>query len=105
MARAGAGAGAAGGRGAPGLRRSRSLARLRAEGLRVDLVEATDQLGKRIRTAKMEKIPYVLVVGDDDVAAGTLGVNPRGGEVERGVPVDAFVQRLRDEIAAQLAVA
>jgi threonyl-tRNA synthetase len=81
------------------------LARLAKEGLRVDLVEATDQLGRRIRTAKMEKIPYVLVVGDDDVAASTLGVNPRGGEVERGVAVDAFVQRVHDEIAAQLATA
>ena len=58
-------------------------------------VDADDQLGKRIRKAKLEKIPYVLVVGDDDVAAGTVGVNPRGGEVERGVPVDEFVERLR----------
>jgi len=79
-------------------------ARLAAEGFRVDIVEATDQLGKRIRTAKMEKIPYVLVVGDDDVANSTLGVNPRGGEVERGVGIDSFVQRVHDEVAAQLAV-
>ena len=75
-------------------------AQLTAAGLRVDTVEATDQLGKRIRTAKMEKIPYVLVVGDDDVAAGTLGVNPRGGEVERGVPVATFLDRVRDEVKA-----
>ena len=39
-----------------------------AGGYRVDVVEASDQLGKRIRAAKLEKIPYVLVVGDDDVA-------------------------------------
>jgi threonyl-tRNA synthetase len=78
--------------------------RLLAEGFRVDVVDANDQLGKRIRAAKLEKLPYVLVVGDDDVAAGTVGVNPRGGEVERGVDVDAFVERLGDEVAAQLAV-
>ena len=70
------------------------------EGFRVDVVEATDQLGKRIRKAKLEKIPYVLVVGDDDVAATTLGVNPRGGEVERDVPLDEFVARLRAEVDA-----
>ncbi|MGZ4768482.1 MAG: threonine--tRNA ligase, partial [Ilumatobacteraceae bacterium] len=79
--------------------------RLSTEGFRVDIVDANDQLGKRIRTAKLEKLPYVLVVGDDDVAAGTLGVNPRGGEVERGVAVDEFVSRLHAEVAAQLAVA
>ena len=80
------------------------MARLHQEGLRVDLAEANDQLGKRIRAAKMEKIPYVLVVGDDDVAVGTLGVNPRGGEVERGVALDEFVRRVVDEVRAQLAV-
>jgi threonyl-tRNA synthetase len=37
-------------------------------------------------------------VGDDDVEAGTVGVNPRGGEVERGVSVDDFVTRLADEV-------
>jgi threonyl-tRNA synthetase len=80
-------------------------ARLRREGFRVDVVDANDQLGKRIRNAKLEKLPYVLVVGDDDVAATTMGVNPRGGEVERGVPVDEFVRRLHAELADQLTVA
>ena len=42
--------------------------RLRAIGARVDLVGASEQLGKRIRAAKLEKLPYILVVGDDDVA-------------------------------------
>ena len=42
----------------------------------------------------------MLVVGDDDVAAGTLGVNPRGGEVERGVALDEFIDRLRREAHA-----
>ncbi len=78
--------------------------RLSAEGFRVDMVDANDQLGKRIRSAKLEKLPYVLVVGDDDVSAGTVGVNPRGGDVERGVQVDEFISRLRAEIDAQLAV-
>jgi len=73
--------------------------RLVAGGYRVDKAAADDQLGKRIRTAKVEKIPYVLVVGDDDVAAGTVGVNPRGGEVERGVTVDDFIQRLASDVA------
>jgi threonyl-tRNA synthetase len=72
---------------------------LRAAGARVDTSPADDGLGKRIRNAKLEKIPYVLVVGDDDVAAGTVGVNPRGGEVERGVSVHRFVEQFLGEIA------
>jgi threonyl-tRNA synthetase len=74
------------------------LGRLQGVGLRADVVEADEPLGGRIRKAKLEKLPYVLVVGDDDVEAGTVGVNPRGGEVERGVPVGTFVERLRDEV-------
>jgi threonyl-tRNA synthetase len=70
-----------------------------AAGARVDTSPADDGLGKRIRNAKLEKIPYVLVVGDDDVAAGTVGVNPRGGDVERGVPLARFVDQFLQEIA------
>ena len=72
---------------------------LRDAGARVDTTVADDGLGKRIRNAKLEKIPYVLVVGDDDVAANTVGVNPRGGEVERGVALDAFVEQFCAEVA------
>ncbi|CAN5599817.1 threonine--tRNA ligase [soil metagenome] len=75
--------------------------RFRAEGLRADVVDAGEKLGNRIRKAKGEKIPYVLVVGDDDVEAGTVGVNPRGGEVDRGVKVDDFVDALHVEVLAQ----
>jgi threonyl-tRNA synthetase len=77
------------------------VARLKEAGIRVDVVEADEPLGGRIRKAKMEKIPHVLVVGDSDVANGTVGDNPRGGEVERDVPVDAFLTRLGDEITSQ----
>jgi threonyl-tRNA synthetase len=75
------------------------VADLKASGFRADQVAADDPLGKRIRNAKLEKLPYVLVVGDDDIANGTVGVNPRGGEVERDVPVAAFVERLAAEVA------
>jgi threonyl-tRNA synthetase len=75
-------------------------ARLRDEGVRVDVVVADENLGARIRKAKLEKLPWVLVVGDDDVAAGTVGVNERGAErPERGVSVDDFVARLRPELS------
>jgi threonyl-tRNA synthetase len=73
-------------------------------GLRTDVVGADEKLGNRIRKAKGEKVPYVLVVGDDDVGARTVGVNPRGGEVERDVPLDEFAQRVVDEVDDQVMV-
>ncbi len=80
--------------------------RLRSAGARVDMVAADDGLGKRIRNGKVEKLPYVLVVGDDDVAARTVGVNVRADmqsegapDVERDVPLDEFVSRFEGEVA------
>ena len=50
-------------------------------------------LGARIRRAKTEKVPYILVVGDADVENGTVGVNRRGSDdPERDVPLDDFVE-------------
>jgi threonyl-tRNA synthetase len=75
--------------------------RLRGEGFRAELVDAsTDSLGSRIRRAKLQKVPYVLVVGDEDADAGTVGVNRRGSEEpERGVRVDDLFERLATEVA------
>jgi threonyl-tRNA synthetase len=75
------------------------VAQLLRAGFRVDTSVADEQLGKRIRSAKLERIPYVLVVGDDDVANETVGVNPRGGEVIRDVKFADFVKQLHDETA------
>ena len=74
--------------------------RLRDHEVRVDVDPASEPLGARIRRAKMEKIPYILVVGDDDVAHGTLGVNARGStDPVRDVALETFVERLCAEIA------
>jgi threonyl-tRNA synthetase len=75
------------------------VALLRDAGFRVETDQADEPLGARIRDAKLEKLPYVLVVGDADVAARTVGVNPRGGDVERGVAVDDFIGRIQAEVA------
>jgi threonyl-tRNA synthetase len=77
------------------------LAGFKTAGLRAEFVEADEPLGGRIRKAKMDKIPYVLVVGDDDVSARTVGVNARGKDVERGVAVDDFVGRVLAEVDAR----
>ena len=51
-----------------------------AAGVRVEVDTADEPLSARIRRWKMEKVPYILVVGDDDVAAHTVGVNARGSD-------------------------
>ena len=72
---------------------------LKAAGFRVDIDYADEPLGKRIRNGKTSKVPYVLVVGDSDVEGNTVGVNPRGGEVDRDVPLATFIANLRAEVS------
>jgi len=69
-------------------------------GLRVTVDEADEQLGARIRRAKLAKVPYVLVVGDDDVKGSTVGVNRRGSseKPQRGVPLATFVTGVVAEV-------
>ncbi len=81
---------------------ARVVDRLHGDGFRASLAEADEPLGARIRKAKLEKLPYILVVGDSDVEAGTVGVNARGSdEPERDVHVDAFAERLAAEVRAK----
>jgi threonyl-tRNA synthetase len=75
--------------------------RIRSSGGRVDVVGAGEPLGKRIRTGKLEKLPFILVVGDDDLAAGTVGVNARGSDKpDRGIDLETFVERFSEEVQA-----
>ena len=72
---------------------------LRAEGFRVEASAADEPLGKRVRAGKVAKVPYVLVVGDDDAANRTVGVNARGSKKpERDVALADFTARLADEV-------
>jgi threonyl-tRNA synthetase len=74
--------------------------RLAAAKVRAEADNADEPLGARIRRAKLEKLPYILVVGDLDLAEGTVGVNARGSDApERGIGLDSFVERLRVEAA------
>ena len=71
-------------------------------GFRVEVMPAEEPLGKRVRNAKVAKVPYVLVVGDADTAAQTVGVNARGTKSpERDVPLSEFKARLSAEVQSR----
>lgn len=82
---------------------ARVVDRLVTAGYRVETLDAhSDTLGARVRRAKTQKVPYVIVVGDDDAADATVGVNERGSEgPERGVPLDDLLDRLARQVQAR----
>jgi len=69
-------------------------ARLRAEGIRVDVDTSDDRMQKKIRTAQRQKVPYMLLAGDDDVAADAVSFRYRDGTQKNTVPVDEAVAEI-----------
>ena len=72
--------------------------KLQLLGIRVQIDDSDEKLGKKIRQTQMEKIPYMLVVGDKEVESGTLAVRSRK-EGELGeLTVDEFIAKIKNEI-------
>jgi len=76
-------------------------ARLEVSGIRTEVLSAEEPVGARVRRARLERIPWILVVGDADEAASTVGLNVRGMDrPERDVPLEEAVGRMRAVIDA-----
>ncbi|HEY2443152.1 MAG TPA: threonine--tRNA ligase [Streptosporangiaceae bacterium] len=69
-------------------------ARLREQGIRVEVDASDDRMQKKIRTAQREKVPYMLLAGETDVAAGAVSFRYRDGSQRNGVPVDEAVAEI-----------
>jgi threonyl-tRNA synthetase len=72
---------------------------LRGAGLRADLDERQEKIGYKIREAQLQKVPYMLVIGDREQQDGTVSVRTRTGGDQGASPVDGFIASARDEIA------
>lgn len=74
-------------------------AKLRVADIRVEVDASSDRLSKKIRDAQMAKTPYMLILGDEEVAAGEVGVRSReGGDVGK-LKVEAFVEQVMKQVA------
>ena len=76
-------------------------ARLVASNVRVDVDDGNDRMNAKIRNAQLQKVPYMLVVGDREIEAGAAAVRLRSGDDLGAVPVDEIVARITDEVGAK----
>jgi threonyl-tRNA synthetase len=75
------------------------VARLRGAGFRVEIDARSDTLGYRIRDGELQKIPYLVVIGEREAEAGTVAVRARGSDEKQAVvPLEEFVQRLGEAV-------
>jgi len=75
--------------------------RLREAGLRVEVDERSDRMSAKIRDAQLQKVPYMLVVGDREVEAGRVSVRLRSEEDLGSMSVDSFLERASQDIQAK----
>jgi len=78
--------------------------RLRAEGIRVEVDASDERMQKKIRNAQKQKVPYMLLVGDDDVAAGAVSFRFRDGSQRNGVPVAEALSEILTAVRTRVQV-
>lgn len=77
---------------------------LRARGVRVEVDSGDERMNKKIRTAQKQKVPFMLIAGDDDQAAGAVSFRYRNGEQKNGVPVADAIEEIVTAIAERVQV-
>ncbi len=80
------------------------VARLQEQGIRAEVDAGDERMQKKIRHAQQQKVPYMLLAGDDDVAAGAVSFRYRSGEQKNGVPIDDAVAEIVDAVARRIQV-
>jgi threonyl-tRNA synthetase len=67
---------------------------MRAKGIRVEIDDSDDRMQKKIRNAQLQKVPFMMIAGADDVAAGAVSFRYRDGRQDNGVGIDEAIARV-----------
>ena len=67
---------------------------MRARGLRVEVDDSDDRMQKKIRNAQLQKVPFMMIAGDDDIEAGAVSFRYRDGRQDNGVPLEEAIARV-----------
>lgn len=80
------------------------VAQLKRAGIRADLDASDDRMQKKVRNAQMEKIPFMLIAGEEDMAKGAVSFRYRNGEQKNGVPVSDAIAEIAKAVADRVQV-
>ncbi len=74
---------------------------MKASGIRAELDDSDDRMQKKVRNAQMQKIPYMVIAGEEDMKAGAVSFRYRNGEQKNGIPVAEAIAEIKATIAAR----
>ncbi|GAA1447634.1 threonine--tRNA ligase [Mycobacterium cookii] len=75
--------------------------RMKAQGLRVEVDDSDDRMQKKIRNAQLQKVPFMIIAGNDDIEAGAVSFRYRDGRQDNGVPLDEAIERVARAVASR----
>ncbi|WP_101524621.1 threonine--tRNA ligase [Nocardioides houyundeii] len=75
--------------------------RMKPLGLRVEVDDSDDRMQKKIRNAQLQKVPFMMIAGDDDVEAGAVSFRYRDGRQDNGVPLEEAIERVAAAVATR----
>ncbi|KQV76737.1 threonine--tRNA ligase [Aeromicrobium sp. Root344] len=79
-------------------------ARLKAEGIRVEVDDSDERMQKKIRNAQTQKVPFMVIAGDNDIEAGAVSFRYRSGEQENGIALDDAIARIVEAVETRVQV-
>src|SRR3954449_10405085 len=78
--------------------------RLKSEGIRVEVDDSDERMQKKIRNAQLQKVPFMLIAGDNDIEVGAVSFRYRNGDQDNGVLIDDAIARVVEAIASRTQV-
>jgi threonyl-tRNA synthetase len=79
-------------------------AQMRARGLRVEVDDSDDRMQKKIRNAQLQKVPFMVIAGDQDMEAGAVSFRYRDGHQDNGVPIAEAINRVAEAVDSRVQV-
>ena len=77
---------------------------MRVRGIRVEVDDSDDRMQKKIRNAQLQKVPFMMIAGADDVAANAVSFRYRDGRQDNGVPIDEAIERILQAVESRAQV-
>ncbi len=75
--------------------------KLKAAGIRVEVDSSDDRMQKKVRNAQMQKVPYMLIAGEEDMKSGAVSFRYRNGDQKNGIPVAQAIEEILETISTR----
>jgi threonyl-tRNA synthetase len=80
------------------------IKQMKRAGIRAELDASDDRMQKKVRNAQMQKVPFMVIAGEEDMAAGAVSFRYRNGEQKNGIPIAQAIAEIQKTVAERTQV-